>query len=151
MLLIAYNSYTKCLRWNLSNFLWINYILMESNPWPVFKRLCYVVGMCNCLARSHSMFFTLNRGIAYWDLRKATRCLGIKYFLNFPVFDQLCSSSTQTPLSLTDILLWASVTSSDFTGVTMLLLLYFLCFSIVCRQTGWCIVQSSNLNNWKDS
>ena len=42
----------------------INYILIDKKPWPVFKRLCYVPEMCNCTARSHSMFFTLNRGIS---------------------------------------------------------------------------------------
>ena len=32
--------------------------------------------------------------------KEGTRCHGLKYFHNFPAFDQLCSSSTRTPLSL---------------------------------------------------
>ena len=31
------------------------------------------------------------------EFKEGTRCHGLKYFLNFAAFDQLCSSSTPTP------------------------------------------------------
>ena len=62
--------------------------------------------------------------------------LSADFRLNFPAFDQLCSSFIRTPLSLITPSFELLLVRRTYTGATMLLFLYFLSFSLFCHQTG---------------